>query len=225
MEEKLFKIFEKTKKAHFDSKLQISLADYLYQFRELLHQEVKEAPVINYSDKNLSTYLELSVMVLTMVKLFEGFDYEEEHIGKIIYETALTYFKVPSISRILKSKLFFSKLNYKAIKKRELKTQESAHGLNGFKLRLVRSANKDNFSVIYEECGICKYYKSKGMEKYIKYCCLVDYCIMENIGVSFSRKGTMGNGADFCDFNFKKKGKISKGWPPYELEEFVLTDK
>ena len=187
MEKKLLKIFNSTRKAHFGSELNMQYSEYYEKFKIILNQELIEVPKIDFTDSNLGMYLELSILVLSLIRIFEQCGLNEEDIGEIIYRTALSYFKLPLLSRFIKSKLFYSKINIKAIKRRELKTQESENGVNGFKLRLLPIEHKDKFTVIYEECGICKYYKSRGMEKYIKYCCLVDYCIMENLGIYFNK--------------------------------------
>lgn len=222
MREKLIQIFNGTRNVHFDEGLQISYPDYLERFKSILDEEQSFLSGIDQSDSNLSMYMSLSIMVMAIIKIHEDQGIPEEEIGKTIYNIAQEYFKLSPLSRFIKNKLFFSPLNLKAIRKRERKTQETEKGLNGFKLRLSPESSKDGFTVIYEECGICKYYKSKGLEKYIKYCCLVDYCIMSNLGISFTRKGTIGNGAERCDFNFHKTGPLTNGWPPYDLEEFKI---
>jgi hypothetical protein len=58
------------------------------------------------------------------------------------------------------------------------------------------------------------------MFEYVKYLCLVDYAIMKNVGIHFSRTTTLGNNGPMCDFRFSKTGAIVEGWPPEDLREF-----
>jgi hypothetical protein len=58
------------------------------------------------------------------------------------------------------------------------------------------------------------------MSRYVKYLCLVDYAIMKNMGIAFSRTTTLGNGGPKCDFRFAKAGALVEGWPPGRLKEF-----
>jgi hypothetical protein len=58
------------------------------------------------------------------------------------------------------------------------------------------------------------------MFAYVKYVCLVDYAIMQQLGVSFARTGTMAHGAPRCDFRFARSGPLRAGWPPDDLPEF-----
>jgi hypothetical protein len=73
-------------------------------------------------------------------------------------------------------------------------------------------------------CGICAYFGRKGMFEYVKYLCLVDYAIMKNMGIAFSRTTTLGNNGQKCDFRFSKAGAIVEGWPPNDRTEFRQQD-
>jgi hypothetical protein len=84
----------------------------------------------------------------------------------------------------------------------------------------MEGINQNEFGVDYLKCGICDYFARKSLFEYVKYCCLVDYAIMKNMGISFSRTTTLGNGGKKCDFRFAREGKIEEGWPPTKLKEF-----
>lgn len=88
-----------------------------------------------------------------------------------------------------------------------------------------KGRDQNEFGVDYWKCGICGYFARKNIFEYVKYCCLVDYAIMRNLGIAFSRTVTLGNGSEKCDFRFAKEGKIVEGWPPTDLKEFNGINK
>jgi len=169
---------------------------------------------------NLATYAKLSALVLVMVKLYKEIGLEEYEIGEFIYRTADEHYRLTPIKKWIQRKLFFSRLNKRQIIKRQALSEQGENGINGFKIKYIDGANQDEFGVDYLKCGICAYFARKNLFEYVKYCCLVDYALMKNTGISFSRTTTLGNGGEKCDFRFAKEGKIEAGWPPTNLKEF-----
>jgi L-2-amino-thiazoline-4-carboxylic acid hydrolase len=170
--------------------------------------------------RNLATYIKLSVLALVMAKQHQTYGLSEHEIGERIYRTADEYFGLSTVRKWIQRTLFFSGVNIRHIKERQDATSRSENGINGFKLRYVEGATRDEFGVDYLSCGTCEYFERKGMFEYVKYLCLVDYAIMKNMGIPFSRTTTLGNNGLKCDFRFSKEGTIVEGWPPSELQEF-----
>jgi hypothetical protein len=220
MEQELIEIFTSTLDAHFPADAGITREKYLGGFEDMLRSELRDAPVLEVQNGPLSTYIKLSVLALSMAKLHQMYGLSERSIGERIYRTADAHFKLSAIRGWTKRKLFFSSVNIRQIKGRQDATGRSENGVNGFKLRYVEGANRDEFGVDYLSCGICDYFKRKGMFEYVKYLCLVDYAIMKNLGIHFSRTTTLGNNGPMCDFRFAKSGAIVEGWPPEDLPEF-----
>ncbi len=220
MQKELTSIFKKTMEVHFPQELNITKEEYLRNFIGLLHKEICEAPELDEKKGNLATYLKLSVLVLSMAKNYMIYGLAEAEIGEYIYKTADAHFKVSPLKKWIQAKLFFSKFNLKKIIARQNATSKSENGINGFRIEFVKGRTKGEFGVDYLQCGICEYFKRKEMFSYVKYCSLVDYAIMKNLGISFSRTMTLGNNGTKCDFRFSKSGGVTVGWPPCALEEF-----
>ncbi len=220
LEKELSAIFLRTINVNFEQSLGISKNEYMQKVLKALSDEIVDSPEL--SDKNgpLASYIKISVLVLAIIKVYEECELKEDKIGQLIYKLAESYFHLNGFSRFIKKQLFFSNFNLKQIKKREESSNKKDNGINGFKLKLNKTNDKNKFSVDYLQCGICDYYRKKNMFKYVKYCCLTDYAIMKNLGISFSRKSTIGNGGSKCDFSFSKIGEITEGWPPHSLDEF-----
>jgi hypothetical protein len=220
MEKELIAIFAKTMRAHFPQEAGITKDDYLSRFKAKLASEIMDAPVLDSDNGNLATYMKLSVLIMTMIKLYQELGLSEYEIGEFIYRTADEYYRLSPIRKWVQFQLFFSRPNKKQILKRQEISDQLENGINGFKIRFVEGTNQNEFGVDYLRCGICDFFKRKNMFEFVKYCCLVDYAIMKNIGIAFSRTTTLGNGGEKCDFRFAREGKIEEGWPPNDLKEF-----
>jgi hypothetical protein len=220
MEKELVTIFTRTMNAHFPIKAGITKDDCLDKFKEMLSKEITDAPNLDVDKGNLATYIKLSVLIVAMIKLYKEIGLSEYEIGEFIYKTANEYYRLSSIKKWIQFKLFFSRLNKRQILKRQEISERHENGINGFRIRYIEGANQSEFGVDYLKCGICDYFTRKNLFEYVKYCCLVDYAIMKNMGISFSRTTTLGNGGKKCDFRFAKEGKIEEGWPPTNLKEF-----
>lgn len=220
MEKELVSIFTRTMDAHFPAKAGLTQKNYLNRFKQILAEEIKDAPKLDVDNGSLATYIKLGVMVMAMVQLYKEIGLGEYEIGEFIYETANEYYRLSPIKKWFQCQLFFSPLNVKQILKRQALSEQRENGINGFKIKYVDGRNQNEFGVDYLKCGICDYFARKNLFEYVKYCCLVDYAIMKNMGISFSRTTTLGNGGEKCDFRFAKEGNLEEGWPPTNLQEF-----
>lgn len=220
MEKELVAIFTKTIDAHFPAKTGLTKDDYLLRFKAILAKEITDAPTLDVDKGNLATYIKLSILVMAMVKLYKEIGLGEAEIGEFIYRTADAYYRLSPVKKWIQYQLFFSKLNRSQIIKRQEISERLENGINGFKIRYVEGVSRNEFGVDYLKCGICDYFARMNLFEYVKYCCLVDYAIMKNMGISFSRTTTLGNGGKKCDFRFARQGKIEAGWPPTNLKEF-----
>ena len=220
MEQELITIFVKTMNAHFPVRTGIAKDAYLNRFKAIIASEMADAPHLDIEKGNLATYIKLSVLVLAMVKLYQELGLGEYEIGEFIYRTADEHYRLSPTKRWIQRNLFFTRLNRRQILKRQDLSERRESGISGFKIKYVEGAVKNEFGMDYLKCGICDYFERKKMAEYVKYCCLVDYAIMKNLGISFSRTTTLGNGGNTCDFRFAKEGKIAEGWSPIGLNEF-----
>jgi hypothetical protein len=71
----------------------------------------------------------------------------------------------------------------------------------------------------FSECGIVKFYKQMGAERFTPILCLPDYANFRSLGVGFKRTRKISMGNPICDFRFKKGFDTPSGWPPDDLEE------
>jgi len=225
MEKELLAIFMKTFDAHFPARTGITKDEYWTRFKVVLAGELPNAPKIDFNQGNLAIYLKLSVLVLAMIKLYEQLGLSEYEIGEAIYKAAEKFYQLSPVKKWMQNKLFFTRLTKRQILNRQAMATQLENGINGFKFVFVEGNGSYQFGIDYVQCGICDYFRRMNRFKYVKYCCLVDYAIMKNMGIAFWRTTTIGNGGQKCDFRFSKRGKIEDGWPPINLREFNAYDQ
>lgn len=57
----------------------------------------------------------------------------------------------------------------------------------------------------YHECGICRLCQDEGCFELAKYLCRLDFVLADIMGMELLRTQTIAEGADFCDFRYKKR--------------------
>jgi len=79
---------------------------------------------------------------------------------------------------------------------------------DGFRAVILTDKNETyglGYGVDILECGICKLFQKHDAGKYTSILCQVDKVTSSLSGLELIRNGTIANGADKCDFRFKKK--------------------
>ncbi|RJP33088.1 MAG: hypothetical protein C4536_05065 [Actinobacteria bacterium] len=60
----------------------------------------------------------------------------------------------------------------------------------------------------FTECGICKFFEKQGAAELIPYMCEQDFIISEYQGTGLVRTTTLAEGAERCDFRYKKGRRV-----------------
>lgn len=79
---------------------------------------------------------------------------------------------------------------------------------DGFRAELITDKEETyglGYGIDILECGICKLFSKHHAQAYTPILCEVDKITSNLAGLELIRKGTIANGADKCDFRFKKK--------------------
>ena len=88
----------------------------------------------------------------------------------------------------------------------------------------IRGTSEEfDYGLDITECGICKLYAAFGADKLSRYMCLSDYVVSKAFNRGLVRYKTIAEGAEKCDFRFKKGRKtfvyaLREGWPPLFLD-------
>ncbi len=189
----------------------------LAEFRRLLPQ----IPYIGGSKNTGTGNLIGSAILLAYIRVLEEYGIEEGEIGQMIFESFEAMYKEkPKIVQAI-VKFFLARKFVVNILRRiyDNKRQYEKYDAS-WQSRVVDVEDEYDLGLDIKKCGICKFYKSQNMEKYIKYVCLGDYPLIQSYGIALHRKQTIAGGAEVCDYRIKLNGEIKKAWPPDGLDEW-----
>ncbi len=164
----------------------------------------------------------MGAVTLALIISMEKNGLKRHQIGKIIFEAYKGYFNLKPeplrllIGRISSSKLYIKKMK-KQIEKNSLQKYEG-----DFLMENIEIEGDDcDFGYNFIRCPLSSLFNLYGKSDYLRYVCLGDFVLFRSYGIGFSRTRTIGNGAETCDFRFKKGTGTANGWPPEKLDEWT----
>lgn len=165
-----------------------------------------------FTSKNpLDKRLDFSSYFLALIKALDEQGENFERIRSVCLEVVTAYVQPKN-----KAHAFFKRLIPKFIN-----TWIAQPGLKLLSKKVNQNKNADGFiaNIITDkqqtfglgygvdilECGICKLFQKHNYSRYASILCEVDKITSNLAGLNLIRTGTIANGADKCDFRFKRK--------------------
>jgi hypothetical protein len=153
--------------------------------------------------------LDFCAYFLAFIKTLDSRGEEFEAIRKICQEVVTEYVrpknKFQKMLKQLPAKLidtWLAKIFLKEFQKRVSRKNES-----GFVANIITDKNETfglGYGIDILECGICKLFHKRHANQYASILCEVDEVTSGLAGLTLIRKGTIANGANKCDFRWKK---------------------
>ncbi len=221
---KIFRRLIKSNRAVFDNYYENDITiDLINKIDAEYEALIPQIPYIGGKDNYMTDFLISSAQMLSVIIVLENKGESKEKIGKIIYDIMEHY--INSFNRLflfIARFVFFSKRNIKKLRKASMKSKEKNYSFDWVFDLVDGQGNDFTYGYKQYECGIYKFYKKLGYEKYAPYLCLLDYPKYKALKIRLDRTKTIANGADLCDFKFFKTGDPIEGWPPEKLTEFKI---
>ena len=112
-------------------------------------------------------------------------------------------------SRLLKAFMgdargYFSEKNMESRRAWSKKTHEHRYE-NDWVVDVLEKTDDYQFGLDYWECGDCKLCADEGCPELAKYLCTLDFMLVDIMGITLERTGTLAEGCEKCDFRFKCK--------------------
>jgi L-2-amino-thiazoline-4-carboxylic acid hydrolase len=136
-------------------------------------------------------------------------------IGKIIYEIIEA-----RLNKMPDSVLwFYGKLKYGKSYRERLKIQAMISQKKQFPgdfvfTYIVGDGKEFDYGYDITECGVCKFLHAQDADELAPFLCLVDFPLSKAFGRGLVRNMTISEGAEKCDFRYKKGRYTKEGWPP-----------
>jgi len=199
--------FKKAINQHFPGSSAALIAEVEQRFVRLSEDTKFAATSSNPIDRRL----DFTAYFLALIKVLENNGLSYEQIRAICLEITIDY--VSPKNRMQK---WLKRLPPKLV------GWDLARGLlNKFNKKVSVKGNPDGFRAVILtdksetyglgygvdilECGICKLFQKHQAGKYTSILCEVDKVTSALAGLELIRNGTIANGADKCDFRFRKK--------------------
>ena len=163
------------------------------------------------SSNPLDKRLNLMAYFLATIQSLQEKKVDFHRIENVCIEIATEYVRPKNeLQKWLKKippKLINTKLSSLFLKMMDKKISKKGHQ-DGFLAKVITD-KQDTYGFGYGidilECGICKLFNKHKAEEFTSILCNVDKITSSLAGLELVRKGTIANGADKCDFRFKKK--------------------
>jgi hypothetical protein len=210
----------------FDAMLLIAKKTLIDNFGELKYDEmvtttrkefetlIPQLPFIG-KDSRLTEPLINAAGLLPILRAIENEGLEYKDIGRITYELFEAFYKIIPQSFDIFSDDY---LNEERINAEDSKSKKYP---DSWVYDFIEGDGKTfTFGIDYAECGVYKFYRTQGAERFMPIVCIADFAQARAYGYGLSRTQTIGNGAEICDFRYLKDGKTPRAWPPDNLPEF-----
>ena len=220
---KLLRDFDKTAKrlrkilvSYYGDDLADTIARETRQEYEAL---IPELPYIGGKKNLLTRNLIGSAQALALYRVLKRHGKTVEEAGKIVYEAVEAQLGAyPRLLLRLFGRLGFTGGFVRKLKRLAAESQKRQYPGDWVCIFVEGAGEEFDFGIDYTECGICKFYHAQGADEFTPFLCLTDFPHSKAFGSGLVRTMTIAEGAEKCDFRFKKGKEIEQGWPPDFLE-------
>jgi hypothetical protein len=183
-----------------------------------------EVPYIGGEENMFTEWLTYGVYYLAVYRILKAEGQSVEEVGKIIFDTFQAMADYPKWLLRLVGSLKYNKQYVSQLKEAVAKTQERRYPGDWVAMFIEGDGEEFDYGIDITECGICKFYREQGADELTPYLCLSDCVVSEAFDRGLVRYKTLAEGAEVCDFRYKKGWKtfvnpLRDGWPPKFLNE------
>ena len=181
---------------------------------------IPEIPYIGGKENGLTQDLIDCTMLLALYRVLRREGLRIEEIGQIVIEMekrrAQSY---PRLALKLLGKLIHSPLGRNRLKQTCRRSQERRYPGGWVSVYIDGDGTEFDFGIDYLECGLCKFFHQHDADEFTPYLCQFDYVQQRAMRTGFFRSMTLAEGAERCDFRWKRGADTRPGWPPHWLEQ------
>jgi len=205
---------------HFDENADTVLAETRREFERLIPQ----LPYIG-GQQPFTEFVVFTGMLLAVYRVGKAHGKTAEQTGVMIHEIGRAFLKSfpPFLLRLLVP-LNFSRRYLNRVRQQAFESHARKYP-DGYVLNFFEGDGKTfDYGVDYLECASCKFLAKQGAPEIAPYLCPVDILYSDALGWGLTRTQTLAEGADKCDFRFKRGGKTNVAVPE-ALREIIAQGK
>jgi len=214
---------EKVLKARFGKDRAAGLMGDIRREYETLAPQM---PYIGGEGNMFTEWLVYGVYYLAVYRVLKAKGQAVEEVGKVIFDTLEAMADYPKWLLRLVGSLKYNEEYVNRLREATAKTQKRRYPGDWVATFIEGGGGEFDYGIDITECGICKFYHAQGAGDLAPYLCLSDYVVSEAFDRGLVRYKTLAEGAEVCDFRYKKGRKTSvyplrDGWPPKFLNAGV----
>jgi len=193
--------------------------EIIREARKEFQRLIPEIPYIGGKKNGFTTVMIGCTMLLALYRVLKTQGKRVEEMGKIVVEIEEDRVQsYPKFLRRLLGRGLLSRFGKSRLKKIAEESQKRLYP-GGWVATFVEGDGKEfDFGIDYTECGLCKFFHQQGADEFTPYLCLIDFVQQRAMNTGFSRSMTLAEGADRCDFRWKKGKETRPAWPPPWIE-------
>ena len=211
--------FEATQKV-FSARFGDNLSAALIMKAKQAYENLR--PKIRYTGgkENMFTeWLNYGAYYLAVYQVLSARGHDIDDVGTLIFETYNVMADYPKWFLSIAGGFKYGK-NYEEKLKDAAAASQQRKYPEDFVASFIEGDGKIfDYGLDITECGICKLYSAHGAQRLSRYMCLSDYVISKAFNRGLVRHNTIAEGAEKCDFRYKKGREtfvypLRQGWPP-----------
>jgi len=213
---KILKFMRKVLISYYDDDFILTL---IKETRQEFENLIPKLPYIGGKKNKLTKVLIESALYLAFYRVMNTHGKSVEEAGKIIYETVEAFFKsLPIETRKIMGRVLFFKYVFNKSKKRYEKLLKYQYPGNWVIKFINGNGRKFDFGLDYNECGVVKFFHAQDADEFTRFICLTAFPYSKAVGTGLIVTKTIAEGAEKCEFRFKRGREVKQGWPPEFLK-------
>ena len=146
-----------------------------------------------------------AAMFLALYKPLKAHGKPVEEIGAFTYEAVEAFYSsFPRFLLRLYGRLYFTRYTLYRTQKLALESQKRQYPGAWVSTFIEGDGEEFDWGVDYAECGICKFFHAQGADEFVPYMCQLDFIVSHWLEWGLARTTTIAQGAEKCDFRFKR---------------------
>jgi hypothetical protein len=201
---------------YFGENANVLVAETRREFESLIPQ----LPYIG-GKQPFTEFIVFTGMLLAVYRVNKARGKTAEETGELVYEIGREFLRAyPAILLRLFGRMNFSRPYLDRLRQRAIESYRREYP-EGYVYNFVEGDGATfDYGVDYLECASCKFLAKQGAPELAPYLCPVDILYSEALGWGLTRTMTLAEGAEKCDFRFKKGGS-TKVAVPFALQHMV----
>jgi hypothetical protein len=197
-------------KAHFGENASELITQARHEFENLIPQ----LPYIG-GKQPFTEFIVFTAMFLAVYRIYKTQGKTVKETGGLLFEIGREFLhSYPAILLYKFGRMNFSKRHFDRLRKRAIKSHQRKYP-DGYVFDFIEGDGKTfDYGVDYLECASCKFLAKQGAPELAPYLCPVDILYSEVLGWGLTRTMTLAEGAEKCDFRFKRGGETNIRVPP-----------